>query len=165
MVSSSANIPNYLISPGYIYLPNQQTKISAVLGSCVSITIYDNKLKIGGMNHFLYPQKQIDDERKSIFGDISTKTLINMFLKLGSKKENLEAQIFGGAYNSEFSLSDIGKENINTAKEVLKNNRIKIASWDTGGDKGRKIIFNSSTNEIVIIRVENLRQTDWFPYK
>jgi chemotaxis protein CheD len=122
-------------------------------------------MKMGGMNHFLYPLKKIGDQPRSIFGDVSTKALINMFLKSGSKKEDLEAQIFGGAYNAEYSSTDIGKENIESAKEVLKNKKIKIASSDTGGGKGRKIIFDTSTNEIVIIRVDKLRQTDWFPYK
>jgi chemotaxis protein CheD len=161
---SEKNISNYLIEPGYIYYPIIQTKISAVLGSCVSVAIYDNRNKTGGMNHFLYPDKKHHDQPRSIFGNISTKALIKMMIKNGSRKKHLEAQIFGGAFNDQISSENIGKKNILTARQILIKENIKITSEDTGGNKGRKVIFDTFTNEIVIIRVDKLRQTDWYPY-
>lgn len=165
MGNNEINIPNYLISPGYIYLPESQTKISAVLGSCVSITLFDKKIKIGGMNHFLYPEIEKGDSPRSIYGNVAIKTLIKMFLHAGSKRKNIEAQIFGGAFNREISVMDVGKKNIDCAKKILIKERINITSEDTGGNRGRKVIFDTMTNEVVVIRVDKLRQTDWFPYE
>jgi len=47
---------DYFIKPGYIFVSAKPAIISAVLGSCVSVCIYDNKLKTGGMNHFKLPK-------------------------------------------------------------------------------------------------------------
>lgn len=165
MNKSDLNPANYLISPGYIFVPETSTKISAVLGSCVSISIFDTKKKIGGMNHFLYPNVKTDDEPRSVFGDVATRTLIKMFFEMGSRKRNLVAQIFGGAHNGDFSSENIGISNVNSAKKILNKEQIRIISEDTGGSVGRKIIFDTKTNESVVLKVNSLRKSDWFPYK
>ena len=164
MIKDPRYIPNYFISPGYIYFPEIQTKISTVLGSSVSIAVFDRKKKSGAMSHFLYPSIKNGDIPRSIYGDVSTKALINFFLKEGSRKKNMEAQIFGGAFNSSVSPSDIGKKNVESAKKILLRENINLVSEDIGGTKGRKIVFDTKTNEIVVIRVDNLRKTDWYPY-
>jgi chemotaxis protein CheD len=158
------NADNYFIRPGYIFLPAAQTKISAVLGSSVAVALYDKAMKKGGMTHFLYPEKNEADKPTAIFGDISTRTLIKMLLRKGSRKKYLEAQIFGGAFNNEFSDEDIGKRNILSARKILAGQNIPVTSEDTGGQKGRKIIFDTHTNEIVILKVDKLRKSDWYPY-
>ncbi|MDY0362805.1 MAG: chemotaxis protein CheD [Desulforegulaceae bacterium] len=164
MRNKDGSVYNYFIQPGYIYLPVSPTKISAVLGSSVAVSIYDKTKKTGGMAHFLYPEIHIEDQPRAIYGDVSIKALIKMFINIGSKKESLEAQIFGGAFNKSHSNKNIGKNNILSAQKILIRERIPITSEDTGGEKGRKIIFDTHTNEIVILKVEKLRQSDWYPY-
>jgi len=158
------SVHNYFIKPGYIYIPVSQTKISAVLGSSAAVAIYDKAKKIGGMSHFLYPEKLSTDKPRAIYGDVSIMTLIKMLLAKGSKKKYLEAQIFGGGFNTRYSNEDIGKSNISSAKKILIKEEIVLVSEDTGGEKGRKIIFDTHTNEIVILKVDKLRQSDWYPY-
>nr|QIV52811.1 hypothetical protein [uncultured bacterium] len=87
-----------------------------------------------------------------------------MMLDTGSKTKNIKAQIFGGAFNPEISEKDIGNQNAEIAKKILKKNGINIISEDIGGQIGRKVIFNTKTNEILVIKVEKLRKEDWFPY-
>ncbi|MCB9480210.1 MAG: chemotaxis protein CheD [Desulfobacteraceae bacterium] len=164
MSNKDNSVHNYFIQPGYIYLPVSQTKISAVLGSSAAVAIYDKSKKTGGMTHFLYPEKLDTDKPRAIYGDVSTLTLIKMLLAKGSKKKYLEAQLFGGAFNSKYSSEDIGKSNILSARKILERENIPLASEDTGGEKGRKIIFDTYTNEIVILKVDKLRQSDWYPY-
>ncbi|MFW5811032.1 MAG: chemotaxis protein CheD, partial [Thermodesulfobacteriota bacterium] len=83
----------------------------------------------------------------------------------GSKPRNLEAQIIGGAYNPGISGKNIGRENIQVARKLLARKRIRIVSEDVGGEKGRKVVFNTHTNEVAVIKVEKLRTADWFPYE
>ena len=82
----------------------------------------------------------------------------------GSKIKHMEAQIIGGAYNSGIYSKNIGRENIITARKILRRYRIRIVSEDVGGEKGRKVIFDTGSNEIVILKVEKLREGDWNPY-
>jgi len=41
---------------------------------------------------------------------------------------------------------------------VLVGKRISVISEDVGGEKGRKIVFNSENNEVAVIKVERLRK-------
>jgi chemotaxis protein CheD len=169
-MSAGANTPQikeYFLNSGYIYVPLTPTLISTVLGSCVAVCVWDRKREYGGMNHFLYPSTQNPKEATAKFGNVATKTLIRLFLDEGSKRENLEAQIFGGA-NPPKAAPDfrkISRDNIAVARSILHKSRIPIISEDVGGERGRKLVFNSLTGEIIIIRAERLRESDWYPYE
>jgi chemotaxis protein CheD len=82
----------------------------------------------------------------------------------GSKKKNLEAQIFGGAYNRVASFKDVGRENVRVARRILARQGIRVVSEDIGGEKGRKVIFDSVKNEVAVLKVDRLRKGDWHPY-
>ncbi len=155
---------DYFLRPGYIYLPAKPTTISTVLGSSVAVTLYDKSKKIGGMNHFLYPYIEAKEKTTAQYGNIAILTLIRMMISNGSKSTHLEAQIIGGAFNVEHSNRNIGSDNHQTAKRILTSKGIKIVSEDIGGELGRKIVFNTGSYEIVIIKVERLRESDWYPY-
>ncbi len=71
----------------------------------------------------------------------------------------------GGAHNSKVSPKDIGFENIMAAKKILTRERIRVTSEDVRGSKGRKIIFNTGTNEVAVFKVDKLRESDWYPYR
>ncbi|MCP4024163.1 MAG: chemotaxis protein CheD [Desulfobacteraceae bacterium] len=156
---------DYLLKPGYIYLPDKPTVISTVLGSSVSVSLYDKSRKMGGMNHFLFPIVGLKEKTTARYGNVAIHTLVRLMLEGGSLVKNMEAQLFGGAYNSKVSVRDIGRENYVSARNILSQKRIKIVSEDVGGELGRKIVFNTSNYEIVILKVERLRDSDWYPYE
>jgi chemotaxis protein CheD len=83
----------------------------------------------------------------------------------GSKIKNLEAQIVGGAHNPELSYQNMGLENIRIARRILVREKIAVTSEDTGGSKGRKVVYSTHTNELAVLKVENLRKSDWYPYE
>ncbi|CCK81495.1 chemotaxis protein CheD [Desulfobacula toluolica] len=155
---------DYFLKPGYIYLPDRPTTISTVLGSSVAVSLYDKSLKAGGMNHFLFPYIETRKKTTAKYGNIAVLTLIRMMAANGSDISNLEAQLFGGAFNPEYSKKDIGKDNLKTARHILSGKKIKIVSEDIGGELGRKIVFNTGTYEIAILKVDRLRESDWYPY-
>ncbi len=156
---------NYFLGPGYIYLPSKETDISAVLGSCVSVCLYDKKRKTAGMSHFQFPSIKEKLKATVVYGNVSTFSIVNMMENAGSEIKDLEAQIFGGAFNPEICSKDVGKKNVNVAKRVLAKKQVRIVSEDTGGEKGRKIVFNSMSGDVAVLRVETIRKEDWYPFK
>ncbi len=155
---------NYFLKPGFIFLPSKETDISVVLGSSVSVCIYDKKRKRGGMNHFQFPFIYGKNKTTAAYGNVSTYALINMLEDEGSEKKNLEAHIIGGAFNPKICTKDAGKENIKVAGRTLTKKQIRIISQDAGGGKGRKIVFNTSNGEVVVLKVEKIRKEDWYPF-
>ena len=159
------NNDHYLLQPGYVFVPNQGISISTVIGSGVSLCIYDKKNKIGGMNHFQLPYIATKGKTTALYGNVAAIALIKMMLAHGSQRKYLEAQIFGGAYNPNKNDKDIGRENIEIVRKILLKSKISIISEDVGGEKGRKLVFNTSTNEIAVLKVDSLRDADWYPYR
>ena len=145
-------------------MPAKPTIISTVLGSSVSVGIYDRHLKIGGMNHFLFPMAHDRNKTTASYGNVAIITLIRMMRDNGSRVANMEAQIFGGAHNLKVSRRNVGNENIILAHRLLRKKGIRVVSQDVGGALGRKVVFNTTTCEIVTLKVERLRDSDWFPY-
>ena len=156
---------NYFLEPGYIYLASKPAAVSTVLGSGVAVCLFDHKRKVGGINHFQYPIIRNRDEATARYGNVATIALIQMLLDNGSRLKHLKAQLVGGAHNGQVSPRDIGSENIRMARRVLGKKRVPVISEDVGGRVGRKLVFRSDSNETVVIKVENIRSGDWFPYE
>jgi chemotaxis protein CheD len=92
--------------------------------------------------------------------------LIRLMRAEGAGRDGLEGQIFGGGtQGTDHSEADIGPQNVQVARKILMRQRIPITSEDVGGNKGRKLIYNTSTNEAVVLKVDRLREEDWYPYR
>jgi chemotaxis protein CheD len=156
---------NYFLHPGFIYVSTRPTVISTVIGSCVAVYIYDQRRRTGGVNHFQFPFIYEKEQATARYGNVAIPTLIHMMINDGSKLKYLEAQIFGGAYHPKLSPKNIGIDNIKIARQTLAQKKIRIVSEDVGGKKGRKIVFNTSANEIAVVKVNELRKEDWYPYE
>ena len=156
---------DYFLEPGFILMTEKPTCISTVLGSCVSVCLYDRRRQYGGMNHFRFPFTGDSTRSTALYGNVATLLLVRMMLEHGSREKHLEAQLFGGAHNPDVSPTDIGRENVRMAQKALRKYRIRIVSEDVGGMMGRKVVFNTGTAELAVIRVNKLRKADWYPYE
>ena len=140
------------IHVGEIHIGARATEISTILGSCISVCLYDNINRIGGMNHYLVPLWNENGLQSPKFGNISIPRLIESMLNIGCNISNIEAKIFGGGNVIDVSQNDlmIGRKNILIAKEILKKYNIPITAHDVGGDKGRRIMMRSDTGKIFL---------------
>jgi len=137
------------ILPGEIAVTRQPAMIATLLGSCVSVCLYNKKLKFGGMNHYMLPTGT-NEAMAGKYGDISTEKLINSMLKIDPIVNNLVAQVYGGgAVVGHLSGgAEIGKRNIEMAMTMLAKHNINIIENQTGGNSGRKIFFDNYTGEV-----------------
>jgi chemotaxis protein CheD len=140
------------IHVGQIHIDNAPMAISTVLGSCVSVCLYDNRLGIGGMNHYLLPFWNGNGLQTPKFGNIAIPKLIESMMAKGSSTKTLEAKIFGGA-SMNIGASEammIGQKNILVAREILKEYAITIVAEDVGGQNGRKIQFDLERGKVLL---------------
>jgi len=149
----------FYLEPGYMYIGSEQSAIKTVLGNCVSVCLWDDKLRFGGMNHFLYPVTHDKNKATAQFGNIATKILIKKMYAAGSTPENIVAQIVGGAEDK--GGSSLGLENVNIARKILQKEKIEIKSEDVGGHLGRKVIFDVHNGHLMVIKVHQIRTSDW----
>ena len=140
-------IGNHYLFPSTIFISKQHYIIDTVLGSCVAVCLYDQKIKIGGLNHFMLPLWNGDVLASPKYGNIAIEKLIEKMILNGASKQNMIAKIFGGA-NQINSTINIGERNIQISKEHLATAGIKIVAESVGGAVGRKIKFNTRTGEV-----------------
>lgn len=118
--------------------------ITTLLGSCVAVCLYDPKLRLAGMNHFLLPSRAKtsgDDIDVILAGDYSMEVLLNTMLNKGAAKQRLIAKAFGGGTIVTSIQMAIGQRNAEFAKEWLDREGILLSAQDFGGAWSRKVIF------------------------
>ena len=117
------------VLPGEFYVSKSDQLISTVLGSCIAACVYDDKLGVGGMNHFMLPAaqgiKEIHaDDLTCRYGNWAMEYLINEVLKNGASRDNLKVKLFGGGKIIR-SMTDIGIGNIRFAHVYIQEEGLK----------------------------------------
>lgn len=151
--SNTTALKKEFILGGQLTVKETPHRLVTILGSCVSVCLWDRKTKTGGMNHFLLPET-VNDQTSLHGGIASTRKLIQTMHKFSTVK-NMEAKIYGGAnrFFTQDSFLSVGLENVRAAKFALDEAGISIAFQDTGGQSGRKIYFNTQTGMVQVIKV------------
>lgn len=121
-------------------------RMSTVLGSCVSVCLFDADRQIGGMNHYLVPR----GGRSAIHGDWATPALIERLRRLGCPPRTLLGKIFGGGSplrleNEEFA---VGRANVAIAREILAAHGIPIVAERVEHNGGLRLFFESWTGTV-----------------
>lgn len=130
--------------------------ITVGLGSCVGIVVYDKQNGIGGLAHIMLPDSaQFNNITNPLkFADLAIPILINKVESSGANKRNLKAKIAGGASMFNFAdkslIMDIGNRNSTAVKSILQKFSVPLIAEDIGGNKGRTIIFDTSSNMLQI---------------
>lgn len=142
----------YFITDGQFIITTVPAHINTVLGSCVSVCVWDKKLKIGGMNHYLMPGSELSTAGNPNHGYTAIPMLIRSMINRGAQRENMEAKIFGGcnSWVHRDHLFAVGAKNVDMADLLLKAAGISIAAQHTGGVYGRKIVFNTLTGKVKV---------------
>jgi chemotaxis protein CheD len=139
----------YYLFPSSIYVSDDGHMVDTILGSCVAVCLFDNKLKIGGINHYMLPYWNGEGLASPKYGNIANEKLLEKLIRLGSNKRDLVAKLFGGANQINSSIN-VGDRNVLVAREQLSALGIRIMTESVGGNTGRKIRFNTGTNEVLM---------------
>jgi chemotaxis protein CheD len=132
------------IHPGEVYVTDRPSRLTTILGSCVSVCLFDADFQVAGLNHFLLPHTPATSETSTRYGDVAMDVLVGRLLALGATRQRLVAKLFGGA-NVLHAFADdarhIGAANVELARALLARQNIPIGAEDVGGTRGRKLVF------------------------
>ncbi len=144
----------HYLYPGALFCQAEPHLVTTVLGSCISVCLWDPVAGIGGINHYLLPLWNGEGLPTPKYGNIAIEKLIEKMLQLGSARGRLKAKVFGGAtmWQVNQGLITVGERNIALAQDVLGAEKIPVVGSDLGGNLGRKIIYNTGTGEVLLRR-------------
>lgn len=152
-----AEYKEHYLYTGTLFAHRDSYIVSTVLGSCVSTCLWDPVLRMGGINHYQLALWNGVGLASPKYGNIAIEKLIGKMLKLGCKKKNLVAKVFGGAsvLDNNNSPFKVGEENTLIAQKVLSEIGIKIVAADVGGVHGRKLRYDTQSGVVIIKKIRS----------
>ena len=114
------------------------------LGSCIGLSVYDYRAKVGGLLHYMLPDSTIDPARGRdnpyMFADTGIPLLIKQVCEKGANKRQLVAHAAGGASIMDPNgVFDIGKRNHLALRKILWKCGVLLSGEAVGGCTSRTV--------------------------
>lgn len=150
--ATSSPATNITVIQGQIEISsNPHATLSTILGSCVSVCMWDPRVGVGGMNHFLLAQGGGKTDVK--YGAYAMEMLINRLLRAGAQRSALQCKLFGGAVLSGFG-GNIGHKNAQFARDFIATEGITCLAESLEGNKPRRVRFAPTTGKVQLLFVQ-----------
>jgi len=82
--------------------------------------------------------------------DVAIDEMVQRMQTKGAKRQDLEAKLIGGANMFPSFDSDIGKDNVSSARDKLQKEGIRIVGECVGGSQGRSVEFSPTTGVVTV---------------
>ena len=162
---STEELPVYYLKPGELHIADQPGVVTTVLGSCVSVTMFNRRRAVGAICHGLMPERTEkgrsgrDNGNGFKYVDYSIRYMIDYFRSYGIGPSEIEVKLFGGADmfpaggRDQTHLS-VGKKNVIAALSTLKQEGMAVHIRDVGGTQGRKLHFYLHTGDVFLKKLK-----------
>ena len=136
------------LHPGQLYVAAHAALVSTILGSCVAVCLWDPVARVAGINHFLLPSGKGPRYASDAMGQ-----LLEEMISRGAFVARMVAKVFGGACvipNFTGPRKAIGAQNAEAALQFLAAHSIPVRAEQTGGGRGRKLLFHTGTGHAYV---------------
>jgi chemotaxis protein CheD len=137
---------------GQAVFAQDPNRLTAIVGSCVAVTLYSPRLHMGMLSHVVLPNAGGDVGHPAKFADTAVPYMISVLRERGVNTSGLVAKIVGGAcmFGSNSKFMDIGQSNAKASLQALKEANIHVAESDTAGTVGRRVCFDLATGQLTV---------------
>jgi chemotaxis protein CheD len=150
-----AAVQGFYLHPGQMCFCDRPSRVETVLGSCVAVTMWNPRLRVGCICHAVLPRSRdaLNDPLKYV--DSSIQSMLNVLERHSSRRQDLEVKLFGGASmrRTPSNLMSVGQQNVHAAIALLQEEGFTLRTSDTGGSAGRKLLFYTATGEVYVKRI------------
>jgi chemotaxis protein CheD len=151
-----------VLEPGDFYFGSGRTRISTLLGSCISITLWHPRKRIGGMCHYMLTERNAQIARpaqwplSALDGRYASEAF-SLFLQhveaAGTRPSEYQAKLFGGGnmfIGGSSGKMDIGPRNIEYGRKLLASKNIALMAEHVGGSGRRKLHFELWSGHVLL---------------
>ena len=141
------------LMPGEVVVANQPVLVSTILGSCVAVTMFSLRTRVGAICHAVHPDRS-GRHHDLHYVDTAIHYIYRKVSEYGAA-DDLEVKLFGGSQvlatdrNHPGNLA-MGRKNVARAQEVLAQLGLRAAKIDVGGSRGRKLFFSVLTGDVYV---------------
>lgn len=156
------DILEIFLQPGEFFFGEEKTCIRTLLGSCVAITLWHPKLRVGGMSHYMLPQRPSRERAQALDGRYADEVMQLFHRELQrtrTRPSEYEAKLFGGgrmfSYPSKTKRHvDISDRNVEAGRQLVAQYGFRLAAEDLGGDGHRNVILDLWSGDTWLKRAE-----------
>lgn len=153
MNPQETEIREIFLNPGEFHFGAGRTRISTLLGSCVSITLWHPRRKIGGMCHYMLTERKHPNGMPldGRFGSEAFALFLQQVEAAGTQPGEYQAKLFGGANmlsSANGETMDIGPRNIEYGRQLLASRHIALVVEHVGGSGRRKLHFDLWSGDV-----------------
>lgn len=156
---------------GEVYITQTPAIVWTILGSCIAIVFYNQRLQTGGICHAQLPErkkhyegcqktcpircsyKKIDRERFK-YVTCAAQYMLEQFYSYGIQKKEIDVKLFGGAnvFRTKDAGKTIGSQNLKAATDFIQQHNLNLVSKHIGGNAGVTIYFHTHTGKVFLRR-------------
>lgn len=144
------------LNPGDFHFGGGNTRISTLLGSCISITLWHPRRRIGGMCHYMLAERRVSPRPSALrtpdgrYAEDAFALFQRHMVEVGTRPGEYQAKLFGGGnmFNSGGDSMDIGSRNIERGRDLLAANNISLIAEHVGGSGRRKLHFDLRSGHV-----------------
>ena len=156
MAQGPAGQPLMLL-PGHWHFGRHVAQVRTLLGSCVAITLWHPRLKLGGMCHFLLPSRRRDNGEplEGRYGDEAVALLLGALRRHGAPTQEYDAHLYGGADTMPDHVGaklNIGERNIEAGWALIDQHGFALQAVDVGDNSPRTVQLCIKTGEVQVRR-------------
>lgn len=151
------------LQPGDFYFGDQNTRIRTILGSCISITMWHPRRRIGGMCHYMLPSRGINagTQLDGRYADEAIKLFLREISTSGTRPEEYQVKLFGGGNmfhnhgkealfqqsmkGRDDDCRDVPCRNRQTAYQLIQHYGFTLMAEHLGGSGHRQVMFDIGT--------------------
>ncbi|GAA3392222.1 chemotaxis protein CheD [Cryptosporangium minutisporangium] len=139
-----------ILHPGDFCFASAGTRIRTLLGSCVSISMWHPRRRIGGMCHYMIPRRRRPADAGHELNGRYADEAIELFLRELSRTRTMpheyQVKMFGGGnqFPAARRALDIPRQNIEIGLELLEQHGFELTATHLGGTGARHIVFDLS---------------------
>ena len=146
-------VKTVVLSAGDFHFGGGHTRISTLLGSCVSITLWHPRKRIGGMCHYMMTERSRapDVALDGRYASEAFELFLQHVAAAGTRPSEYQAKLFGGANmftGGKSSSMDIGPRNIDYGRRLLAAQNIALMAEHVAGSGRRKLHFDLWSGDV-----------------
>lgn len=148
------------LNPGEFYFGDEGTRIRTILGSCVAITMWHPRLRVGGMCHYMLPSRSTSkrtlDQLDGRFSEDAMLMFMREIKKSSTRPLDYDVKMFGGGamFNSKpcrgfpcnpalpTGCNNVACMNVLIGESLIEQYGFRVKASHLGGEGHRQVVFD-----------------------
>ena len=153
-ISLQPQVIDIFLQPGDFFFGDEDTRIRTLLGSCIAVTLWHPKRRMGGMCHFMLPTRGANraSELDGRYGDEAIELFMQHLRQHRTPPSDYQVKVFGGgdmfpASNRRGALQ-VGNRNVEHSLELLRQHGLSVNRKHVAGAGHRNVIFEVWSGDV-----------------